>query len=472
MKYIVREENKKVYEKGIENGMKIIIVGDGKVGYTLAEHLALENHDIVIVDKDEEALRKADETLDVMCIQGNGARKSVLIEAGIHEADILMAVTSTDEMNMICCLTAKKLAGIRTIARIRDPEYFEEFTELHEDMGIDMVINPEYSAALEIASILQFPSAVNIESFFGGKVRMAEFRILPDDKLVGKKLSKISGKLPKNMLFAAVERNGESYIPNGDFEFQEDDDVYVVGPLSGLTNFFKLRDHYVQKINTVMIVGGSRAAYYLTKTITKLGMDVSIIELDHEKCRSLSEDLSEAMLIEGDGTNPELLEAENIEEIDAFITMTGRDEENLITAMYALDRGVDKVIAMTSRVSLPTIIRKLGLDSVISPKLVTASYIIGYVRGVQNSRGSVIEGLYKIMDGKAEVISFIANNTTSFLNVALKDLPMKEGILIACILHKNTVLIPHGNEVIKAGDKVIIVSKSQHIIMDLNDILK
>lgn len=452
--------------------MRIIIVGNGKVGYTIAENLIEEHHDIVFVDKDEMALRRADETMDVMCIKGNGACKSVLLEAGIQETDILIAVTSRDEINMICCLTAKRLGKVRTIARIREPEYFEEFTDLREDMGIDMIINPEYSAAMEIANILQFPSAMNVESFFGGRVLIAEFRLLASDFMVDNKLSKISGKLPKNLLIAVVERKGEAIIPDGNFEFKDGDKIFAIGQLSGITNLFKSLGHYVDRIHSVMIAGGGRITYYLAKIIAKLGMLTKIIEIDVNKCLHLSEILNDAMIIEGDGTNPALLESENIEDTDAFITMTGRDEENLITAMFALEMGVQKVIAMTSRVNMPGIINKLGLDSVISPKMVTANNIIAYVRGIQNSRGSFVEALYKIVDGKAEIISFIASKNTKFLDIPLKELKTKKDVLVTCIYHLNIMIIPHGNEKIQLGDKVLVIASSKHVLMDLNDIME
>lgn len=453
--------------------MNIIIVGDGKVGYTLAYHLAKEDHNITIIDKNLEALKKADNTLDVMCIKGNGARASVLMEAGALEADLVIAATSRDEMNMLTCSTAKRISqNVRTVARIREPEYYEEFTVLREQMGVDMVINPEYAAAEEIANLLQFPSAMNIELFFSGKERLVEFRVNSGDFLVGSKLSKISSKLPQSILFVAVERAGIAYIPNGDFEFQVNDRLFVMGQITGITDLFKMLGRYIQKIKTVMIVGGGRTSYYLTKIISKLGMSVKIIEIDSKKCIDLAENIEQAIIIEGDGTDQELLESENIEDVDAFITMTGRDEENLITSMYAIEKGVDKVIAMTTRLNFPNVVNKLGLDSIIDPKVVTASYIIGYVRGMQNSRGSIVDSLYKIMDGKAEVISFIANESTSFLNTPIKDLSLKDELIIACILHNNVVTIPHGNKKISYGDKVLIVSKSNYIIKDLNDILK
>ena len=453
--------------------MNIIIVGDGKVGYTLAKHLSKENHNITIIDNNAAALQKADSTLDVMCVSGNGARPSVLMEAGITEADLLIAVTSKDELNIVACLISKNLApSVKTIARIRDPEYHDEFVAFQHGLSMDMVINPDLAAAHEIANILQFPTAMDVELFFGGRERMVEFRVQEGDFLAGSKIVDMRHKLPKNILFAAVERGGQAHIPNGDFVFQVGDIVYIMGQLVSLKNLFKLLGRYTQKIHTVLIVGGSRLSYYLTKLLLKIGMTVKIIEIDPKRCAHLAEMLPEAVVIQGDGTDTELLESENIEDTDAFISMTGIDEENLLIASYAQDKGVDKVVAVTARTRLNHVVSKLGLDSVINAKLITVGSIIAYVRGIQNSQGSVVETLHKIMHGKAEVIGFIANQSTRFLNIPLKDLPLKSEILIACIMHDNVVTIPHGEETIQANDKVLIVSKGHHILSDLNDILQ
>lgn len=451
--------------------MNIIIIGDGKVGYTIAEHLAKENHNITIIDNNEDALKKADDSLDVMCVKGNGARKSVLIEAGVETADILIAATSRDELNMVCCLMAKKICDIRTIARIRDPEYYEDFSDVQQNLGIDVVINPEYTAALEIANILQFPSAMNVEPFFGGRVKMVEFLVQKNDMLDGFSLSQLGNKWPANTLVLAVERNLEVQIPDGEFTFKEGDRLFVMGQLMSLNQLFRLMHRYVQKVDSVMIAGGGRSAYYLAKIIERLNISIKIIEISNKKCQKLAEDIPYAMIIEGDGTDPDVLEAENIEDADAFITMTGRDEENLITAMYAVERGVDKVVALTTRINLPSIVGKLGLDSVISPKLVTASYIIGYVRGIQNSEGSVVESLYKIVDGKAEIITFIINEQSKIINIPLKDLKIKKGILVACIQRGIRIIVPHGNEMLQAGDKILVVTKNDAIITSLDDII-
>lgn len=452
--------------------MNIIIVGDGKVGYALAGYLTKENHNVTIIDKDTEALNKADSTLDVMCVKGNGGRASVLMEAGVMDADLVIAATSRDEINMLSCFTAKKLCPtIKTIARVRDPEYYEEYQGMQGHIGIDMVINPEFTAAQEIANLLQFPSAMNVELFFGGKERLVEFRIQEGDMLVGNELSRISSKLPPNILFVAVERDGEAFIPRGDFIFEVDDRVYIMGQLSGITNFFKLLGRYIQKVNSVLISGGGRTSYYLAKLVAKLGMSIKIIEINPKKCIELSETIEGAIIIEGDGTDQELLDSENLENVDAFIAMTGRDEENLVTAMYAIEKGVDKVISMSTRIRIPSIIYKLGIDSIINPKEITTNHILGYVRGMENSEGSIVDFVYRIMDGKAELVSFVANNTTKFLNTPLRNLPLKKDIIIAYIQRRGIVTIPHGNEKIYAGDKVMIVTKGCHTIKDLNDIL-
>jgi trk system potassium uptake protein TrkA len=451
--------------------MNIIIIGDGKVGYTIAQHLAKENHDITIIDNRENALKKADDSLDVMCIKGNGARKSVLLEAGIKNADILIAVTSRDEINMVCCMVAKKICNIRTVARIRDPEYYEEFSDLQQNVGIDIVINPEHAAAIEIANILQFPSAMNIEPCFGGRIRMVEFRVRKEDMLNGASLSELGSRWPDNTLVVAVEREQEVHIPDGDFAFQEGDKIYVMGQIKSLTEMFRLMNRYVQKVHSVMIIGGGRMAYYLTKIVERLNISVKIIEISPQKCWQYAETMPNATVIEGDGTDPSLLEAENIEDVDAFITMTGRDEENLFTAMYAVERGVDKVIALTTRVDLTSIIRKLGLDSIVSPKLVAVGHIIGYIRAMQNSSGGVLESVYKIVDGNAEILCFVANNEKKVLNRPLRELKLKKEVLVACIQHRNAIIIPRGNETIQENDRVLIVVKDNTKIHCLDDIV-
>lgn len=451
--------------------MHIIIVGEGKVGYTLAEHLSRENHDVTIIDTNDAALRRASELLDVMGVKGNGASIATLREAGVEAADILIAVTGMDEVNMVCCLTAKRLGAKYTIARVRNVEYAKDMAALKGELGIDLVINPENATALEISQLLRFPTAANLETFYRGRVEMISFRVRQDDFLVGQPLSEQSKKfqgLP--LLFCAAEReDGEVIIPDGSFVPKVGDRLYLIGQPGGLGSFFRLLGRYTQKSRTVMIVGGGRIAHYLTVMLEKLGMKVKIIEQDMERCRQLSEALPKAAIICGDGTDHELLEEENVTAYDAFVALTDRDEDNLIISLYALQQGISKVIAKSNRQNYTGIARAAGLDSVVSPKLITAGQILQVVRGMQNSKGSVMNALYKIADGNAEAMEFLVNETTRHQGVPLRELHLKKGILIAVLIHQDRIIIPDGSSVITSGDTVILVSRN-HRILDINDI--
>lgn len=449
--------------------MKIIIIGDGKVGYSLAENLSKEDNDVTIIDKNPDALRKADENLDVMSIRGNGVSTKILMEAGVGSTELLIAATTSDEMNMVCCLTGKKLGAVHTIARIRDPEYANELTMLKRELELDMVINPEQAAAYEIARLLQFPSATDIESFARGKVELAEIKVTGGMPIVGIKLKNIHDKFKSRILIGAVVRDQEVIIPDGEFEIHENDLIYIIGKLSTVYNFSKAIGKCTQKIRNVMIVGGGRIAYYLTKIITEMGMKVKIIENDKVKCLQLTEILPGTLIISGDGTDEELLESENIRDMDAFISLTGRDEDNLMSALLARQFGVQKVIPKITRMNYSNIIRGLGLDIIISPKLIITNHILKYVRGLKNAQENSIETLYRIINGKAEAVEFIAGETTKHLNTPIKNLNIGKGILIATIVRKNEIIIPHGNDVIKNGDSVIIVTKNKNY-SDLNDI--
>ena len=451
--------------------MNIIIVGEGKVGYTLAEHLSRENHDVTIIDTNDAALRRASELLDVMGVKGNGASIATLREAGVEAADILIAVTGMDEVNMVCCLTAKRLGAKYTIARVRNVEYAKDMAALKGELGIDLVINPENATALEISQLLRFPTAANLETFYRGRVEMISFRVRQDDFLVGQPLSEQSKKfqgLP--LLFCAAEReDGEVIIPDGSFVPKVGDRLYLIGQPGGLGSFFRLLGRYTQKSRTVMIVGGGRIAHYLTVMLEKLGMKVKIIEQDMERCRQLSEALPKAAIICGDGADHELLEEENVTAYDAFVALTDRDEDNLIISLYALQQGISKVIAKSNRQNYTGIARAAGLDSVVSPKLITAGQILQVVRGMQNSKGSVMNALYKIADGNAEAMEFLVNETTRHQGVPLRELHLKKGILIAVLIHQDRIIIPDGSSVITSGDTVILVSRN-HRILDINDI--
>ncbi len=443
--------------------MKIIIIGAGKVGYNLAESLSKSNHDVIIIDKNHVALSKAEENLEVLCIRGSGVSTNILMEAGIDTTDLLIAVTSSDEVNMVCCLTAKKLGVKQTIARIRDPEYAQELSLLKEELDLDLIINPEQAAAEEIANVLNFPIAINVENFAKGRVKMVEIKATKEMGIIGEPLKGINNKLISSILIGVVIRNEEVIVPNGDFIIEENDSIYVIGKPSNLYNFCKLSDKCPQKIRNVMIAGGGRIAIYLAKILTEMDIKVKLIEFDREKCVQLSELLPEVLVIHGDGTDEELLKSENISDMDGFIAMTGMDEENLMSALLAKQNGVKKVIAKVSRVNYVNIIKSLGIDSVISPKLITTNHILKFVRG------NNIESLYRIIEGQAEITEIIADSSSTILNTKIKKLGLPKDVIIATIVRKKEVVIPHGNDVIREGDRVIVISKNKNI-SSLNEV--
>ncbi len=450
--------------------MKIIIVGSGKVGFTLAEHLSKEDHDVTIVDTDFESLKYSSDTLDVMCVKGNGASSAILEEAGAADADVVIATTGTDELNMVCGLVSKRLGAKYVIARIRNADYTVGQATLKQELGIDMVINPEHATANEIARLLRFPAAANIETFYRGRVELVGFRLQEEDFLSGKTLASLAHKRRElSVLFCAVERGDEVFIPNGNSLLLAGDLVYIIGEPVGITRFFKALGRYAPKIRDVFIIGGGRITQYLAPILDRLGKNVKIVEQNADRCRQLAEELPFALILHGDGTDQELLDAEDMPSNDAFIALTNRDEYNLIVSLYAQQQGVDKVIAKSSRQNYIGIVRSIGLDSVVTPKQITANHILQVVRGMQNSKGSVMNALYRIAGGKAEAMEFTVNRTTQNLGIPLKDLKLKKGILIAVIIHNDRIIIPEGSSCIEDGDTVIIVSRDNGIL-DINDI--
>lgn len=451
--------------------MKIIIIGDGKVGYSLAENLSKEDHDVTIIDKNPEALKKASEFLDVMCIRGNGVSTKILLEAGVKEADILIAVTTSDEMNMVCCLTAKKLGAKHTIARIRDPEYANELSLLRTQLGLDMVINPEQASAHEISRLLRFPSAMDVEPFAKGRIELVELKAAGDMPIVGMQIMSVSKKFSADILIGAVHRGEEVIIPNGSFEIQENDNIFIIGKPSEVFEFCKQIGQCKQKIKNVMVVGGGRIAYYLAKSLRQSNMKVKIVEMNGDRCLELAEQLNDTLIINGDGTDDKLLKSENLSEMDAFVALTGRDEENLLSALLARQNGVKKVISKITRFNYPDIINHLGIDTVVNPKLIVTNYILKYVRGLNNAQGNPVETVYKIIDEQAEILEFTARHTAHFLDIPLKKLNLVTGVIVAVIARGNEIIVPHGNDSIKFGDSVIIISREKRF-SDLNEIVQ
>ena len=452
--------------------MRIIIIGAGKVGYTLAEHLIEEEHDVIVIDNNDEVVERCSGALDAICLKGNGANAKILLEAGVDKANIVIASTTSDETNMLACLISKRLGAQYTICRIRDPEFNESQTLLQNELGIDVAINPERATALEINRLLRYPFAGSIESFARGQVEMVEFRAQPTDPIIGIPLKDLFNSVhghPK-ILYAMVVRNSQVIIPGGDFEIAAGDRVFVSGDMVAITEYFRMLGRIRQKIRSVMLLGGGRISYYLSRLIVPLGIHATIFEIKPDKARQLSEQLPKVDVILGDGMDQDLLEEQGLSQMDAFIALTNRDEENLMSGMYASRAGVGKVIVKNSRMIHMEILSDLGLDSVISPQTITGSTILRYVRARANSSGTRIERLYRLLDGKAEALEFIARKGDAYIGIPLKDLVILKGTLVAVIVRQGKVIVPFGNDHIEEGDHVVIISRESGIV-DLNEVI-
>ncbi len=442
--------------------MKIIIVGNGKVGYAIASQLAGENHDIVMVDPNPAALQRAESGLDVMCVEGNGASISVLVSAGARGADLVIAVTNSDETNLVCCLIAKKLGAGHTIARVRNPVYRRDENMLKQEIGLDMVINPDLAAAREIARILSTPSAFSVEPFAGGRIDMIGFQVAEGDTVADKTLSDLSRQNKAQVLICAARHQGEMVIPNGAFIPRPGDKLYMIGRKSELQKMLRTISHSTQrKAREVSILGGSRIAMYLVWELKKSGIKARIVEMKHEKCLTLSAELPDTMIIEGDGTDNDLLRDEGVFDTDAFVSLTDRDEENLLMALTAQRAGVDKVLAKMTRPNYMELVQDTRIGSIISPKNIVANQITRYVRALANSEGSAVESLYKMLGGEVEALEFTADaSCRELLDRPMKDLPLKQEVLIGAIARGEEILIPGGMTCLQEGDHVVVVTKS------------
>lgn len=454
--------------------MRILIVGDGKIGHTLAESLVSERHEIVIIDRSQEALSKSIDALDVMCIQGNGANIPTLIEADAKHSDIVVAATASDETNMVCCLIAKRLGTKYAIARIRDPEYSESLYLIKRELLIDLAVNPERTTALEISRLLRYPFASKVEVFARGRVEMVEFRAQEGDYVVGKPLRTITqktgpGACPQ-VLFCAVERNGAAIIPGGDFVIEVGDRVHVAADILTITAFFHFLGKNSLRVKRVMIIGGGRITFYLVRQILSLGMDVTIVEIDKNRARVLAEQFPHVNVVVGDGTDQELLDTEDLESTDAFIALTDRDEENLMASIYAQKRGVGRVVVKINRENYIGIISAMGLDCIVSPKQLTCDTLLRYVRGRSNTKGAGVERIYRIISNKAEAIEFSVDADAPYLGVPLKDLHVVSDTLLAVIVRGGRVIVPFGNDFVQLGDSVILITKKSGL-RDLSEVL-
>ena len=450
--------------------MKIIIVGCGKVGTTLAEQLNRENHDITLIDCDSEALQSISDSTDVMSVTGNGAVYQVQMEAGIKEADLLIATTNSDELNMLCCLIAKKAGNCHTIARIRNPEYSAEINYIREELNLSLAINPELAAAREIARLLRFPNAIKIELFAKGRIELLKFMIPKDSILDRMKVMDVVSRLKSNVLICAVERGDDVVIPDGNFEMRGGDKISFIAPHADCADFFRKAGIENNTVNSAMFVGGGKLTVYLAKALADTKIKIKIIEQDEERCRILSELLPHAMIIHGDGSDQKLLLEEGIRQTEAFASLTGFDEENILLSLYAASQSRAKLITKVNKIAFENVINALNLGSVIYPKMLTADIILQHVRAMQNSMGSNIETLYKIVADKAEALEFRVRGDSPVLGIPLEKLRTRNNLLVACINRNGRIIMPRGKDTLEAGDTVIIVTTHTGL-NDLKDIL-
>jgi trk system potassium uptake protein TrkA len=451
--------------------VRILIVGVGKIGSTITAYLSHENHDITIIDTNSNIIQETVNSYDVSGIIGNGASSEILFEAGAKKADLLIASTSSDEVNILSCLVAKKFGVKYTIARVRNPEYSKQIDFIHKELDINMIVNPELETAKEISRILRFPSALRIETFGNGRVEIAEMMIVKNSPLIGKSLVELREDLNVNFLICIVDRDGKAYIPDGNFILEKYDKIYVNAASHELTKFFKKAGNLKTKVRSIMIIGGGIISFYLAKILIDSGVKVKIIELDKKRCQHLSELLPEVEIICGEGSDQTLLIEEGIKNVESLITLTGLDEENIIISLFAKTIPVPKIITKINRYNLISILKSINLDSIITPKEVTAYHMIRYVRSLGNALESEVKTLYKLVNNQVEAQEFYIAETTKFTGIKFKDLKIKKDVLVASIIRKNKVIIPSGQDYMGLGDSVIIVTTNKYI-HDLEDILE
>lgn len=438
--------------------MQIIIVGCGKVGTALARRLSQEDNNICIVDLKSDLVHKLATENDIMGMVGNGASYSVLKEAGIESADLLIAVTESDELNLLCCVIARKASKCHTIARVRNPMYSQESRFLQKELGLSMIINPEHTAAAEISRLLCFPSALGIDTFAGGRVEMMRFRIPADSVLDGMALKDVSAKIKCSFLICAVDRGGNVEIPGGNFVLKSGDIVSLVTTRQDAKFFFEKINMNTNGAKNTMIIGGGKISLYLAKMLANLGISVKIIEKNEDRCKELSEILPKAIIIHGDGSDEAFLQEERIDTMDSFVALTSLDEENILLSLMARKKVSRKVVTKINREQLNEVIHNLELDSVVYPKFLTAQKIMRYVRATKNSIGSNVKTLYRLYDDKVEALEFVITEKSKITEVPLYQMKLKKGLLIAAIIRNDKLIIPDGQAMILPGDSMIVVT--------------
>lgn len=454
-----------------QTALRIIIVGCGKVGHTLTEQLVREGHDITVVDTDSHVLSNLNESYDVMTVSGNGASRQVLESAGLKEADMVIAVTGSDELNMLCCTIARKAGGsLSAIARVRNPDYSEELTYLRQQLGLSMIINPEMEAAREIARVIARPQALTVSAFAKGQAELVQFMIPRGNRLCGMSVMEMNNLFPFGFLACAVERDGIVTIPDGSFVLEEGDELSLLSASNDAYRIFPTIGMYAPHARTCLIIGGGRVTYYLARKLLEQKVEVRIIEQNSRRCEELTSLLPNATVIYGDGTDEELLREEGLETTDAFVPLTDVDEENILLTLYAQRVSNAKTITKINRITFNNVIDSLQLGSVVYPKYITAELIIAYVRARQNSIGSNVETLYHLFDNRVEVVEFHVEKDAPVIGIPLMELKTKDNLRIACISHNGRMIFPRGQDRIQAGDHVIIVTTHTGF-GDIGDIL-
>ena len=451
--------------------MNIIIVGCGKVGRVLTEQLNEPGNNITVVDINGARATDVAERYDVMQVAGNGATRAVLEEAGIKKADLLIAVTGSDERNLLCCLMAKKAGGCQTIARVRSPQYDADVRYLKEELGLAMVINPEFAAAGEIARVLRFPSAIKIDTFVKGKIELLKFKLPEDSPLCGMQIREISPKLHCDVLVCTVERDDDAFIAYGDFRFEARDVISIIADPKSAYNFFKRINYKAKPVDDVLIAGGGDITHYLCQILEKDGIGITVIEKDEERADLLSDRFSNVNVIHADAINQEVLMQENIDKTDAFVSLTNIDEENILLSLFAKSVSDGKIVTKINRIDFDTVIDHLDLDTIIYPKNLTSDFIVRYVRAMNKTIGTNLETLYQIIKGKVEAAEFIVKTDSALTAAPLMQLKLRDGVLVAAIVRNGKVLIPRGSDTIQQGDSVVIVTN--HLgLHDMNDLLQ
>ena len=451
--------------------MNIIIVGCGKVGYTLVELLSSEDHNLVVIDEKPERVSRITDSMDAMGIVGNGINHQTLLAAGIETADLLIAVTGDDEKNLLCCVIAKKTGRCQTIARVRNPIYNEETEFLKKEFGIAMIINPDLAAATEIAKVFQFPSALRVDTFAKGRVELLHFRIGKDSPLLGMKLYNLNQTLHTSVLVCTAMRGDDVIIPNGNFEFHENDVISIASTRKNAIEFFRKIGTATHRVANSILAGGGAISYYLAKSLIAFGIHVTIIDIDPVRCDYLSEALPDATIICGDATDQNLLSQEGLEHAQGFAALTGLDEENILLSLYANEVSGARTVTKINRLNFTSIINNLNLGSIVYPRVITADYILKHVRSTSYSRNSNVEKLYKLANGRVEALEFIIKEDSAVAGIPLQNLNLRKNTLVCCIYRNNEVIIPTGQDMMLAGDSVLVVIYGYRIY-DIQEILE